>query len=421
MGIILSHPTGNSNVRAMLTGLAESNNLIEFDTTFSADPNTFWLKLLPQALKGECLRRSFPIKQNQIKNYPYLELSRIILTHLGLKYFIRDEVGYASIDAVYHNLDWFVAKRLKNLVKSNKVSAVYAYEDGALATFKEAKKIGLKCIYDLPIAYWETVRLLLSEEAERLPNWEQTLGGGITDSPAKLDRKVEELDLADVVVGPSQFVLDSLPNWAAGKSKIMSPFGSPNSHGSINPNNNASNKRPLRVLFVGSMGQRKGLGDLFAAIKLLNDSSIELVVMGTPLVSFDFYRKELSNFTFERGRPHQDVLKLMRSCDVLCLPSIIEGRALVMQEAMSQGLPIIITPNTGGSDLICEGQTGFLIPIRSPEAIAEKINWFADNRSEVIRMGLAAREYASQYTWNHYSMKIVKGCSEILQLENSQS
>src|SRR5690606_39238450 len=98
-------------------------------------------------------------------------------------------------------------------------------------------------------------------------------------------------------------------------------------------------------------------------------------VLGSMQSSFDFYKDKIKRgFIYEKGRPHEEVLKLMKSCDVFCLPSIVEGRALVMQEAMSQGLPLIITPNTGGEDLIKNGETGFLVPIRSPEVIAEKIN-----------------------------------------------
>jgi glycosyltransferase involved in cell wall biosynthesis len=105
------------------------------------------------------------------------------------------------------------------------------------------------------------------------------------------------------------------------------------------------------------------------------------------------------------------VLELMRSCDVFVLPSIVEGRALVMQEAMSQGLPLIITPNTGGSDLIDEGRTGFLVPIRSPEAIATKLDWLADHREALPEMSLAARSRSQLYSWEHYAQTIVGSAS----------
>lgn len=57
------------------------------------------------------------------------------------------------------------------------LSAVYAYEDRAFHTFTKAQKHGIKCIYDLPIAYWEHANALLMEEPNRLPEWAETLEG----------------------------------------------------------------------------------------------------------------------------------------------------------------------------------------------------------------------------------------------------
>jgi glycosyltransferase involved in cell wall biosynthesis len=100
----------------------------------------------------------------------------------------------------------------------------------------------------------------------------------------------------------------------------------------------------------------------------------------------------------------------MRSCDVFALPSIIEGRALVQQEAMSQGLPLIVTANAGGSDLIEAGETGFLTPIRSPESIAENIEWFLQHREELPRMAERAKSKARSYSWRAYAKAIIGFC-----------
>jgi len=393
-----------------MESLSAAGMLAEFNTTVATNPRSPLLKLLPGGVRHELLRRSFSINPGLIKTHPLREIARMVFPKVGLKNLTDGERAYASIDSVYHDLDNSTAARLSYLKNKHSVDAVYAYEDGALATFTQAKKLGLKCIYDLPIAYWETVKKLMKEEAERLPQWAVTLGGGIKDSAEKLEIKTRELELADVVVGPCNFVMDSLPEWSKDKQIIRSPFGSPemNHHQQEEVNNNKSTNRPLRVLFAGSMGQRKGLGDLFNAIKKLNTANVELVVMGSMLAPPEFYRSQLQNFTHEGGRPHAKVLELMRSCDVFCLPSIVEGRALVMQEAMSQGLPLIITPNTGGDDLIMEGVTGFLVPTQSPEAIAEKIAWFLDNRKAIPVMGRMAKEKAKEYTWAGYGDKIVK-------------
>ncbi|MDQ6763767.1 MAG: glycosyltransferase family 4 protein [Bacteroidota bacterium] len=415
--IVFSHPTGNQNVRAIVTSLFDEGMLTEFHTSLSIDPGSLWVKLLPEKIRKDFVRRAFLLPEKKIYTHSYLEFLRLLFTKIHLDYFVRREHGFASVDAIYHKIDKSVAKRLGVLNKSNKVKAVYAYEDGALATFSLAKKLGLTCIYDLPIAYWETARRLMNEEAERLPNWANTLGGGINDSPMKLERKTKELELADVIIYPGKFVEDSLPAWATQKKLIMAPFGSPNVSGAINfktKDEVVKGKRPLRVLFVGSMGQRKGLGDLFAAMQLLNRQDFELVVLGSLLAPIDFYKNQFPNFIYEPGRPNSEVLELMRSCDVFCLPSIVEGRALVMQEAMSQGLPIIITPNTGGEDLIIDGCTGFLVPIRSPEIIAEKLNWFNENRSKLTEMSNFAKAHADKYTWTNYTSKIIEGINNTI-------
>ncbi|WP_133779398.1 glycosyltransferase family 4 protein [Pedobacter nutrimenti] len=405
MKILMSHPTGNQFVRALLQTLQEDGLLAGFYTTVALPTEASWIRRLPGSWRTELSRRSYNLEPKYIHSRPFLELLRNVLPKFGLKHFVRHEKGFASLDQVYQNLDKSVAAALPKLLSTANIHAVYAYEDAALETFRAAKVLGVTCIYDLPIAYWETGRKLMQEEARRLPAWAVTLGGGIYDSETKLQRKKQELELADVVVVPGDFVKHSIPEWAAGKKIIVSPFGSPKP---VQFQRSKSFDRPLRILFAGSMGQRKGLADLFAAVKMLPPGQVELVVMGPLQAPLSFYRTQMTDFTYESSRPHEEVLKLMQSCDVFCLPSIVEGRALVMQEAMSQGLPLLITPNTGGSDLVLEGRTGFCVPIRSPEAIAEKLQWYTDNREQTREMGKLAAEHAALYTWEKYADHIIK-------------
>lgn len=414
MKIILSHPTGNSNVRAVAKGLVKKGLLIHFYTTIATFKGRFWYNLGAIPFLAELRRRNFHTNlQPYTKLYPWRELGRTLANKMGWKKLIAHEKGVFCVDKIYKSLDKYVASKLEQASRKG-AKAVYAYEDGALETFKQAKKLGMLCIYDLPIAYWEHGRKLLQEEAERLPEWAITLGGGIKDTREKLDRKVKELELADVIVGPGAFVLNSLPDWAKSKPLIIAPFGTPNIQ--FNSKKVFNINSPLRVLFVGSMGQRKGLGDLFQAMKQLEKENIELIVLGSLLAPIDFYRNAYADFIYEKGRPHEQVLALMSTCDVFCLPSIVEGRALVMQEAMSQGLPIIITPNTGGDDLVIEGETGFLVPIRSPQAIAEKIRWFNEHRELIPVMGANAKKHAANYTWEKYGNKVANEICRLLEI-----
>jgi glycosyltransferase involved in cell wall biosynthesis len=387
--ILLSHPTGNEFVRAALDAFDRDGMLEEFWTTLSWNPKSAMGRLLPPRLRQTLERRAFS------------ETIRARTHSVPFRETLRLSIGAFSIDAVLRDLDQKVADHLR---KIDILDAVYAYEDAALETFRAARDRGFKRVYDLPIAYWQLSQRLLCEEAERYPDWEPTLVG-TRDSEEKLSRKSEELQLAQLVICPSSFVLESLPAEARAKKQcVVAPFGAPN----VDLNRDGGKRSgPLRLLFAGALTQRKGLADLFAAMKLVNSKNVELVVMGSLLRSLDWYRDRFCDFIYEPPRPHGEVLRLMQSCDVFVLPSIVEGRALVQQEAMACGLPVIATKNGGADDAIVDGETGFLVPIRSPEAIAEKINWFLANRANLDGMGIAARKRAAEFTWRGYGEKIV--------------
>lgn len=403
--IVVSHPTGNAFLRAVLQGLEQTNQLAEFHTTLAFEDTDFLIELLPKSIVDELLRRQFHIDREKVFMHPAKEILRLLAPRLGVSSLVKHESGFASTDSVYRDLDRLVADRLRRIAKNGMVTGVYAYEDAALQTFVTAHELGIKCFYDLPIAYWQTVQKLLKEEAERWPQWEPTLGG-TRDSNEKLQRKTEEAMLADAIICPSKFVLDSLPeNIRVNKTCVVAEFGTPELE--IQERGPRVGDK-LRVLFAGSMGQRKGLADLFQAMKLLKRSDVELVVMGSPIAGLDFYKGEYADFTYEPTRPHHEVLRLMQTCDVFVLPSIVEGRALVQQEAMLCGLPLIVTPNAGGDDLIEEEKTGFLVPIRSPEAIAAKIDWCAANKSKLTEMGKLAKDKAKSLTWDRYRRLVIQ-------------
>ena len=96
----------------------------------------------------------------------------------------------------------------------------------------------------------------------------------------------------------------------------------------------------------------------------------------------------------------------MHQHDALVLPSIVEGRALVQLEAVACGLPIIVTPNTGGDDLIEDGVTGHLVPIRSPRDIAEKIMMLLANKCSRNDIAQRCIKKASNWTRADYAKRI---------------
>jgi len=290
-----------------------------------------------------------------------------------------------------------------------KPGAVLTYEDGAESTLAAAKLAGWRSYYHLPIAYGPYARKIFADEAARLPEWAPTLQGD-RDSPEKMARKERELALADEVICPSQFVIDSLPSSVRqSKPCHLVPYGAPTPPPppASDPRDQNSN-RPLRLLFVGALSQRKGLADVFAALRLLNNPpDIELVLLGRANAPWEFYHTQGVPFTYEAPRANDAVLALMATCDALVLPSLVEGRAIVQLEALSRGLPLLVTPNAGGEDLITSGETGWLVPIRDPAALADKITWLREHRRDLPALRAACRARAEQVSWAAYRQRLL--------------
>jgi len=257
--VFVSHPTGNTFSRQLLIMLQEFEMLTHFVTGLRWQKGCFAEKLLSRGLVTQLRRRSFDLPKEKITARSHKEVLRLFSERFRVEW-LRDRF---SVDCIYRETDELAAK----LLDKYPASTVYAYEDGAYETFKKAKALNIRCCYDLPIAHWRTLREIMGEEALRLPEWAQTIQG-VNDSTEKLQRKDEELDMADLVVVPSQFVYDSLPEATkAAKPCEIVPFGTytnNNYTGRLTPESG-----PLRILFAGAMTQRKGLADLFEAIKML--------------------------------------------------------------------------------------------------------------------------------------------------------
>ena len=193
MTFVVSHPTGNNFVRALLEELHNRDLLLTFYTTIGFGKNCN--KLFSKISK----RRKYNVPDNKIKRLWIPEIQRLLIKS-------DQEKKRRLADRSYKKLDYKTAKEIS--AASTKV--IHAYEDGAREIFIRAKELGIQCSYELPIVHWATSRRLLAEEAERYPEWEPTLE--TTREPEeKLFGKEEELRLADRITCPSNFVLDSIP------------------------------------------------------------------------------------------------------------------------------------------------------------------------------------------------------------------
>jgi glycosyltransferase involved in cell wall biosynthesis len=387
-----------------MAALCSAGFLEEFHTTIAIFWGSFPSSLSRLPGLGELKRRQYSsCLRSLVRTHPLRELVRLISQRHGFHRLVRQERGWASIDRVYQELDRQVARAVERV----RPDAVYCYEDGARDTFQAAFEAGSKRIYDLPIGHWRAAQRILHEEAERLPEWSATLIG-LHDSSMKLERKDEELRLADRVLVASSFTKKTLAEcpFPVGETVVI-PYGADEETADRMESLRHSSGR-LRVLFVGGLSQRKGIADLFEAVAILG-RHVELTVIGKKSdAACPALDTNLSRHHWIPSLPRDEILAEMRRHDVLVFPSLFEGFGLVVTEALSQGLPVITTPHTCGPDILEDGVDGFLVPIRSPEAVAEKLERLASDRSLLAEMSQAALKKARSLSWADYRRRIVE-------------
>ncbi len=138
----------------------------------------------------------------------------------------------------------------------------------------------------------------------------------------------------------------------------------------------------FEVAFIGSVSLRKGVPDLLQAFNALSHPHKRLTIVGGMTEEMRAYLAKHpapSDVVFTGHCPQPRLKEILSLAHVMVLPSIEEGLALVMAQALACGCPVIASEHTGARDLYEDGAQGFIVPICNPEAIAERLQRLADN------------------------------------------
>jgi glycosyltransferase involved in cell wall biosynthesis len=397
----LVHPTGNDNVRQALLALSGAGALDGFHTTIAWNAGSALTRVLPAGVREELERRGYPgIPAEMIHTHPWREGFRLLAGRMGWRELARHEKGPLRLDAVCAALDRAAGRAIDR--GTTRLDAVYAYEDCALESLQAGRMRGARRFYELPIGYaraWVKLRAL---ELEREPLWGQTIDAGAF-TEARMARKDLEIAAADRVIVPSRFVAGTLVGCPA-RDVVVVPYGCPE------PAPLTSKPRaggPLRVLFVGHISQRKGISYLLRAMELLGGAAY-LTIVGQFTHHSAELAAQLKRHNCLGTMPRDRVLDQMRSHDVLVLPTLFEGRALVVLEALAQGLPVVTTANSGCTDVVVDGASGFIVPVSSAEAIAGALMRLGEDRGLLETMREGALRMAVECSWEKYRERLLE-------------
>lgn len=225
---------------------------------------------------------------------------------------------------------------------------------------------------------------------------------------ALIHRMEREYELCDRIVVPSTVARDSFAKFGHGAKTVVSFPGVDEQFFSPLPKPVPRSK--FRVCFTGRVELAKGAAYLLEAWKRLALPNAELVLAGEIRPEMRSLLKTYADSTMRTTGflSAAELLRYYRESDLFVLPSVNEGLAQVLLEAMASGLPVVASDLSGAGDCVTEGVEGFVTPVRDVERLAAAILWCYDHREETRGMGRAARRrIEGQFTLSHYNQRMI--------------
>lgn len=294
--------------------------------------------------------------------------------------------------------DW--GDRLFDTLASRRIAdadIVHVFNHHGLYTMRQAKQRGALTIVERCSAHPQFQADILTEEFARY---------GLTyptEFHRLIPRHVAEFDEADAIMVCSDFVRRTMRDAGIPDEKMLSV------HLGFDPERFSAGPKHddvFRVIFAGGLSLQKGLPYLIEAFKRLNLPNSELLLVGKPYPEAEVFLKPYAGlYRHVDFVPQHELARFFQQGSVFVLPSIQDGFGMVVYEAAACGLPVIISDHVGAD--ITPGEHGFVVPIRDPDALAERLQWFYDHPTERAAMGQAVMQFVQQFTWQNYHRELV--------------
>ncbi|MEI9973828.1 MAG: glycosyltransferase family 4 protein [Ignavibacteriota bacterium] len=281
-------------------------------------------------------------------------------------------------------------------------AALLAYSYYGYSAFSECGETVPKILFQLhphPIS----VRTILRAELERHPECAPTLQREWELALPDEDflRLATEPEMAGHWIVASSFTKRTLVENGIDPQRVhIVPYGVHDERFQSRPPRAES--RRLKLLFVGSITQRKGIRYLLDALRMLDRTRVEVTVCGWAVDDLRLFRGYEDVVTLRPSASPAVLAEAYGAADLFVFPSLAEGFGHVLLEAMAAGLPVAATTRTAAPDLIRHREEGLVFEPESASAIAEAVDWALANRWRLRAMGAAARERAREFTWERF-------------------
>ncbi len=298
---------------------------------------------------------------------------------LGIKYAIERKRAsdYAELEKIFVKFNaefcnWIIRELQK---ERNLPDAFYGFNGASYELFKYLKEKNIIKILEQTLIPHKLEYEIINNELKKWKEWGKIEIKRNVNSEL-CERELKEYELSDYIIAPSPFVKAGLINLGVPSYKIiLIPYGIDTSQ--FPYKRRIFKNRPLKIVFMGEVGLRKGAHYLLEALKKLGKENVHLKLVG----SVSFKQEIISSYSdvadFLGHIPKSEILSLLYWADVFILPSLAEGSAISIYEALSTGLPVITTPSSGS--LVEDEKTGIIIEPASVEAIQVALTKLLEN------------------------------------------
>jgi len=310
---------------------------------------------------------------------------------IGLWGYVADKVlpSFQAESARFRLGAWFDRWVLRQLQPGDHIISSYGYVNEC---FRAVRKRGGKTFLDAGNSHVENFWQTISEEHRR---WNCAYPPFSTSWYERCRATLQEVDY---VLSPSSFVTRSFLERGFKPEQILRNVY-PLDLSCFQADSSPRRKdRPLTVINTGSLSLRKGTPYLLEAFRLIRQKE-----PNSRLLLMDTVRDDIKGVLAKYGDlpidwspalPHLALATRLRSADVFILPSLEDGFARTVAEALACGLQVVTTPNTGASDLVRPGENGEVVPIRDAQALAAATLrcWERAGQGRVATIGTLSEE-----------------------------
>lgn len=370
----------------------------KFDVTVSVW-NRYWSFPLIRGLVSDGYKvqalgtsRSKPASTSYLQNWP----SAFLTQAMHRLPFGHDFFAGCAIEAY----ETFAARHVEG------TRCFWGWGNHHLKAFERAKKLGIPVILECGSTHcdWGFQRLS-AEYAKRGISLDQSLF-------MKLIPKMKaEYELADRICLPSSFTAKTFVESGIPESKLaLNPYGADVEFWKqVERRGWPGKDRPFVFVCAAQLSLRKGVMYLLEAWKQLAGLNAELWLVGGIDREISGLLRDLpENVKILGYKSHTELRDLYAKCDVYVLPSLEEGMARSVLEAMAAGLPVIVTEETGLADVIKDGEGGWFVPSADSEVLAAQMRETYELGGDLPDIGILVRKKVEAFTWLEYGKRAAK-------------